>query len=459
MADGLIVVGGPGSTAVHTAELRAVAGRLGEVAVDLAAAAVAVTAAVTRSEVLLAAAVVPGRGHRALAGCAELVARLTGCATGCAVLSGALLLSADAYDHGEAAAAAAVGGALGSAARSAALAPGPLPDLLLLAAAAGGVLFVGPDPETAGRRVARHPGGVAAAVRVLPTLLGVRDPAQLARLAVALGPVVGLVAETGVRVQEPDRGPARNVRPAAGLSELLLRNQAVSATSAPVPDPPQRGHVRVDEVRGPDGARSWVVHVPGTQEWDVDGVGPPTDMTSNLRAVAGLTTAAELAVVLAMRRAGVRRGQPVLLVGHSQGGLTVTGVASARPWQDEFSITHVLTAGAPVAGATPLAGVQVLSIEHTDDLVPALEGAPNPAREHWTTVSTTAPTGGPWDDDAVPAHSSAAYAETAHRLDSSEQASVAAFRTGLAVFLDRPGASVVSHDVVAVRQAPPARPR
>ncbi len=93
----------------------------------------------------------------------------------------------------------------------------------------------------------------------------------------------------------------------------------------------------------------------------------------------------------------------------------------------------------------------MLSIEHTDDLVPVLDGAVNPDTGSWTTVRAAAPTGGAWDDDAVPAHSSAAYAVTAAGVDSSPDPSVRAFRDGLAVFLDAPGVTVVSHDVVARR--------
>lgn len=451
-AGDLVVSGGVAGTGARTAELRLVADRLQDAALDLARCVVETVDAVSGPDVLLAAVLVPGTGGRALTGTAELAARLSACSAELAVLAGALHLSADAYDHADEATAALLTSVAQVSVRALVLGPRPPVGVLALVLGLGGVAAAATaDPASAGRWVAAHPGLVDAGVRVAPGVLGAGDARRLARLVTVVASAVGLVEPTGVRLRAPVAGPAPNRRAATGVAELLLRNQAVSATTAPVPDPPEAGHVRVDEVRAGRETVSWVVHVPGTQEWDVDGQGAPTDMTSNLRSVGGLPTAAELAVVAAMRRAGVRPGQPVLLVGHSQGGLTAVGVASQRPWREEFAVTHVVTAGAPVAGGVPLPGVQVLSIEHTDDLVPVLDGAVNPDTGSWTTVRTAAPTGGAWDDDAVPAHSSAAYAVTAADVDDSTDPSVRAFRDGLGVFLAAPGVTVVSHDVVARR--------
>ena len=454
----VVVRGGVAGIGARTAELRLVAGRLSDVALDLATSAVGVVAALTDPDVLAAVVVLPGTGAPVLLTGTELTARLTACSAELAVLASALQLAADAYDSVDGATATVLSSVAAAVLRATVLGPGPgagLPvgSLGLVTALGGVAALAATDPDAAGRWVAARPRLVDAAVRVAPGMLGLRDARDLARLVSVVAPAVGLAEPTGVRLRPPVQGPVPNVRAAAGLGELLLRNRAVSATRATGTDPPEAGHIRVDEVRLPDGRVSWVVHVPGTQEWDVDGQGPPTDMTANIRSVAGLPTAAELAVVAAMRGAGVRPGQPVLLVGHSQGGLTALGIASRPRWQADFSVTHVVTAGAPVAGARPPRSVKVLSIEHTDDLVPVLDGGANPDQPSWTTVRAPAPRDGVWSTDAVPAHSSAAYAVTAAGLDSSGHPSVAGFREGLDVFLDAPGVTVVSRDAVA-RHAP-----
>ena len=73
-----------------------------------------------------------------------------------------------------------------------------------------------------------------------------------------------------------------------------------------------------------------------------------------------------------MRDAGIGSDEPVLLVGHSQGGIEAAWIASHS---SEFSVTQVVTAGSPIAvlGDYP-AGTQVLSLEHHGDVVPLLDG-------------------------------------------------------------------------------------
>ena len=78
----------------------------------------------------------------------------------------------------------------------------------------------------------------------------------------------------------------------------------------------------------PGGGRSWVVAVPGTQVWAPRPGENPLDVTSDARSLAGRSSAAEAAVLAAMRSAGVRSGEPVCLVGHSLGGMVAAGLAA-----------------------------------------------------------------------------------------------------------------------------------
>lgn len=83
-----------------------------------------------------------------------------------------------------------------------------------------------------------------------------------------------------------------------------------------------------------------------------------------------------------------------MLVGHSQGGVVAAQAAadSARGTLG-YIITHVVTAGSPVALADVPPSVQVLSLENVNNLVPQLDGEPNPASANHTTVRFESDTG------------------------------------------------------------------
>ena len=244
------------------------------------------------------------------------------------------------------------------------------------------------------------------------------------------------------------------------MADLLRRGQTVAAWRTPSPGGhdslppgqvrPEPGQVRVDRVEGADGTVAWVVHVPGTQDWDGDGEGSPMDMAANVALVGGRRTALAEGVATALVGAGARPGQPVALVGHSQGGMVALDLASDQGLRRVVTVTHVVTAGSPVTGRTPPPGVQVLALEHDDDLVPRLDGQRHPDRRDRVVVRTPAPDG-PWRTDAVPAHSSSAYVVTGAAVDASDHPSLVAFRRGLAGFLDREGATCRSTQVILER--------
>ncbi|MGV8978236.1 MAG: hypothetical protein ACOH17_09345 [Cellulomonas sp.] len=145
------------------------------------------------------------------------------------------------------------------------------------------------------------------------------------------------------------------------------------------------GAVAVTRLDHPDGTRSWLVAVPGTEAGSVGGANP-LDMQSNLELLGGQSSAASELTVAAMEQAGIAPGEPVLLAGHSQGGMTAMALAASVVVTSRFAITHVLTAGSPVAGMSAQPGVQVLNVEHTTDVIPALDGSANPDTPDRTTV-------------------------------------------------------------------------
>jgi hypothetical protein len=246
--------------------------------------------------------------------------------------------------------------------------------------------------------------------------------------------------------------------PPSGVGDLLRRiptRARQDGESVGVPQKPPLVHV--ERMDGPAG-RAWVVSVPGTANWSPVAGSTPFDLTGDVRLLAGKRTAGMAGVVAAMRETGVQRGEPVLLVGHSQGGLIAAALAADPAVRREFSIRRVLTSGAPIASVPIPDAVPVLSIEHTDDLVPRLDGSANRDRPNWITVSAAASTVDlSAADRAEPllAHRIELYGRTAERIDRSTDRSLRHWRAGLAPFLDAPGRSAVGWDVEISRAVRP----
>jgi len=178
----------------------------------------------------------------------------------------------------------------------------------------------------------------------------------------------------------PDREAPTSV---AALIATLEQVAALSGT----PDSPDNGTVEVQTISG---ARDpvHVVYLPGTDDmatspWSADD--DVRDMPTNLLAVSGASTSYADGILEAMRRAGVEPGEPVLLVGHSQGGIMAAHLAAQ---QETYDITGVVTAGSPVAGQGPYPeSTHVLSLEHHGDVVPFTDGGRNADAANHVTVT------------------------------------------------------------------------
>ena len=242
------------------------------------------------------------------------------------------------------------------------------------------------------------------------------------------------------------RVPVPAGRPASGVGELLSRVESLApagpAASRAAASAAPPGRVRVERIARGGAPSAAVVYIPGTQTWAVGGP-VPMDAATNVRALAGGRTASGDAVTRALRLAGVGPREPVLLVGHSQGGMTAAALAAAPSFRAEFLPVAVLTAGAPLTGVDVPPDVAVLALEHTGDLVPLVDGARPADTPDWTTVVA--------DPGAAPPHGLTGYARTGALVDASEHASVLAWREAAAPFLDGGGARSTSTDWVARR--------
>lgn len=217
---------------------------------------------------------------------------------------------------------------------------------------------------------------------------------------------------TGVAVATDFAVPASGHQP-SGLADVLEHLDQLHGAGA-------NGTIEVQTITGPDGQVRHIVYLPGTDDlatlpWTQDG--DVRDMHTNFLLVGGADTAYQQGILDAMAQAGVAADDPVLLAGHSQGGMEAVAIlGNGSP----FSVTNVVTAGSPTAqvdGFPP--GSHVLSLEHRGDVVPLLDGEENADSPQQTTVHFDAGGAGIADH-----HEIAHYTAAAQQLESSNHPSV-----------------------------------
>lgn len=211
------------------------------------------------------------------------------------------------------------------------------------------------------------------------------------------------------------------------------------------------GSVRIDAWTGADGVTRRVVYIPGTEDWGVWS-GNPADAQANLALIAGGMPGAARTVTDALAASGAGPDDPVLLVGHSQGGIVAAALAASPALATRFRVTGVVTAGSPVGRIALPATVAALHLEGTRDLVPGLDGTRNPDTPTRTTVSHDArrsdlPALDGAGESVASAHALATYAETARLVDDGLTPSTDAWLNDAREFFD-PGADVTATNYV-----------
>ncbi|MCD6639613.1 MAG: hypothetical protein LT071_06830, partial [Nocardioides sp.] len=196
--------------------------------------------------------------------------------------------------------------------------------------------------------------------------------------------------------------------------EDLLEDLATTA-SQDVPD----GVISIQTITHADGSVSHIVQLPGTDDFMSEEA--IRNMGSNLNLIAGDDTAYGQAIAKAMQAAGIDPDDPVMLVGHSQGGMQAAALAADPSFG--YHVTHVVTAGSPVATAGVPDHVQVLSLENTGDVVPLLDGEENKPDAHHTTVHADVHSGSFGAGDGQN-HSMSTYESIAASVDASGDPSV-----------------------------------
>lgn len=186
-------------------------------------------------------------------------------------------------------------------------------------------------------------------------------------------------------------------------------------------DSPLNGTIEIQTITGADGQVVHIVNLPGTDDlgtlpWTADD--DVRDMGTNLDLIAGIPDNYQQGILQAMSDAGIGPDDPVLVVGHSQGGMEAVAILAG---DNGFNVTDVVTAGSPTAQVGDLpAGSNVLSLEQQGDLVPLLDGEPNPPSVEQTTVLVDAhPASG-----IVEHHDYDVYVDAAAAADASTHPSV-----------------------------------
>jgi hypothetical protein len=200
----------------------------------------------------------------------------------------------------------------------------------------------------------------------------------------------------------------------------LVRHLGETDALSPHDRPGDQGTIEVQTLTAADGTVRHIVYLPGTDDlatlpWTQDG--DVRDLATNLLLIHGQDNAYLDGILAAMHEAGVGPDDPVLLAGHSQGGMEAAAILGQ---QHAFNVTNVVTAGSPTAqvpGFPP--GTHVLSLENRGDVVPLLDGGGNPDTVEQVTVH--------FDDrggDMGDCHGLAHYANGAAAVDASRDPSV-----------------------------------
>lgn len=293
------------------------------------------------------------------------------------------------------------------------------------------------------RYLVSHPGTIDQLVGMSPGMLSALGlPTTQAGLTALLARAYpnGVPTVTDMGLDGSQTRPPRNLKDL--LDELAYRNDTSTVDPTKGPIGP---NIDVRKVIDPDGKVSYIVDIPGTKIWNLPGddKGSANDLGTNLNAMAGNPTALENGVKDALSRAGAGPHDPVMLVGHSQGGIVAAQAANDFVASGQYNVTHVVTAGSPI-GRTPIPDrVQVLSLENSDDIVPHLDASDNPATANRTTVTFDNQTGSVDGNHELKGN----YVTAAGQLDGSTDPSVQAFRNSASNFLNGSQVQIYQYQV------------
>jgi hypothetical protein len=314
---------------------------------------------------------------------------------------------------------------------------------------------------------ANYPSRDAAEALALPVSVGLlttvakRDLARALAAELAAGRYMSATGPVLRRLAE-DYLPELKPRPVTAVEELT-RDANVDTSPAGLlarlRELDAGGHGAIEVVQVENGGRkAFIVIVPGTQRTDPPGGANPLDEAGIVEALGYNSEQLNAAVASALHQAGAAKGDQVVDVGYSQGGVHAMNLSSDKAFLAEFDLKYVLTAGSPVGGINPAAGITSLHLEHRQDWVPGSDGIPNADTRDRVTVTFTGRVVTPEGKDPGlgPGHRLANYEEGARAVSASNDPSLVANTAVLAGVLGAGGAGTATR--FAVHRAPQAFP-
>ncbi len=278
--------------------------------------------------------------------------------------------------------------------------------------------------ETADRIARARLAYLAADAAARLAVVGATESVELAARAAA-----SAAAREGLLVP----GPLALTAP-AGVEQVAFGGtvEAIADRLAAVEAAPP-GSFEILRTGGPNGP-AYLVILPGTQPAEP---GNPFDATGIGEAVNEDSRYVGAAVAQALREAGARPGETVLLAGYSQGGMHAMNLAAGGAVGGTYDVRLVVTLGSPT-GWEPTGTAEYLHLEHAADTVPALDGGPAPDEPNRVTVRAESavpalPAGpGAEGKGLGAAHKLATYAQAAALVDASDLPSLAPAAAALA---------------------------
>lgn len=206
-------------------------------------------------------------------------------------------------------------------------------------------------------------------------------------------------------------------------------NVVVTAQNAEPTTPPQSIRDRIDRIPSgdthirieryeDDGGSRFEVYLSGTNFQGDES--DPWNVASNIDLATSGSSPSLQAVRIAMESAGITRATPVVLSGHSQGGLIALAIAESR----EFGVDAVITVGTPVGVVPDVSGIPTIHIVHPEDPVPAIGGLIDPGSSTWIVPS-------PHGERFFDAHHRQAYVPSAAALDELADARITSLRDAI----------------------------
>jgi hypothetical protein len=281
-------------------------------------------------------------------------------------------------------------------------------------------------------------------------LLGLNAPAVMGAVTMAAAtgmrgsgvPDVIRMLAGGVMPQLTPRPVTATASPSAEITldaspaGLLARAEAVA----------DDGRGKIEVIRTEHGGReAFIVIVPGTQPGDAGGPNP-FDEYGIAEGLGYGSASTGAAIREALRQAGAEAGAQVVAVGYSQGGIHAMNLSRDKAFLTEYDLKYVLTAGSPVGGINPGAGISSLHLEHRQDWVPGADGVPSPDTRDRVTVTlqnrVLTPVG--QDPGLGPGHRLANYEAGARAVSASGDPSLVASTAALAGVVGAGGAATAT---------------